>query len=168
MRILALAAILIIVSACEGPEGAVGPQGEQGVAGLEGPAGSANVQAVTFTLRSSQFIHRESTSTFSRATPEITRDVLQNGVVLAYTDLGTDKDGWWALPQVYPVSNITLVMNFAYVEEVFAIQITSNSTENFSSVFDGFTIKCVIIPTVAAKTRVDYSDYEAVARHYGL
>lgn len=119
-------------------------------------------------MRGSQFSHSESTSTLTRGVPEITSDVMENGVVLAYTDLGTNEDGWWALPQVYPLSSNTVVMNFAYTEAVLAIQLVSNSTENFSSVFDGVAIKCVIIPTLAGKAEVDFSDYEAVARHYGL
>jgi hypothetical protein len=92
MRYLAILALLILTS-CEGP---VGPQGERGPQGPEGPAGQ-NITVLDLTFSNFEGVPGYIEST--RSVPEITRDVIERGYVIAYL---ADDEGWRALP--YAVS----------------------------------------------------------------
>lgn len=171
MRILTLAAVLILVSACEGPEGAVGPQGEQGIAGPEGPegpAGTADIESFSFTLSASGFSQGENIEEFAHSTSALTSEVTGEGIVIAYTDLGTSGQGWVAIPLVLPLSSTSVVLTQAYQQGIFSILILKNTSEVLASIFDGFRVKVIVIPPGAGKASIDYSNYEAVAEHYGL
>lgn len=101
--VLALLVITLALTACEGPEGPAGPVGPlgpqgvigpQGVAGDQGPVGPpriANMEILTFTLFSGDFINDDEGGAELAVYPAqyITQSVMDEGAVLAYTDLGT-------------------------------------------------------------------------------
>ena len=108
-----LLAFVFLLSACEGPVGPAGPQGERGESGLDGRDGAANVQLVTFRLLASQFVNTGSVETNTRQMREIDEAVLSGGVVLCYTDLGTEGDTWTAMPLMLPTDALTVNMTFS-------------------------------------------------------
>ena len=104
MRLSLALLIAAVFTACEGPEGEIGPigpqgsQGEQGIQGVQGVQGdpgqdgldgNANVQNILFDA--SDFAG----SFDSEDIPELTAEVLENDVILAYLFDGTR---WFPVP----------------------------------------------------------------------
>ena len=170
---LLLAAILL--ASCIGPEGPVGPEGPQGPQGPEGPPGppgpeglstSAEIEVVTFQLRTSDFRVEDGFDLAGRAMPEITGAVAEAGAVLAFTDLGTATgELWYAMPLTVPLSAGTVSLSYGYRPGWFSTQIFRSSTRSMASAFDGFAVKVVIVPpaSVGKLARVDTEDYAAVS-----
>lgn len=157
---------LLLFIACEGPEGPVGPQGNQGA---QGPPGAANVQAVTFTLSSSGFSGDRGVEEFQRSMSALTSDIIEDGVVLAYTDLGNNAF-WYALPLTIVANGTTVSQTYAFRDGSFSFLALSDPASFIASTFDGHHIRVVLIPPsqAASKTSLDYSRYLDVARYYGL
>lgn len=100
---------------------------------------------------------------------EITQDVLDNGIVLAFTDLGSGGGGWWSLPLVLPASeNLTMVVQYAYLVGGVVIQLTNSIDASVAFAVDGFGVKVIVLPAGANKVGIDLTNYEAVARYSGL
>ena len=169
--------IFLLLLGCEGPEGAVGPEGprgEQGERGEPGPRGERGLpggmtaEVVRFTLRASAFEIREDVENYGRQVPEITSDVVNGGVVLSYIDLGTGNT-WWSLPMSLAVQNAAAGIIVYYQVGVWGMQMMTTSGERLASYLDGHVVKLVIIPPeMVGKNAPDLTDYEAVARYYGL
>ncbi len=113
---LSLLAVTISITSCtkEGPAGPMGTTGSVGTAGnngTNGADGNANVKTATFDLVSEDWLadsnYIYSTSTFSSSAkgarmaeieiPEISADIHENGLVLAYFKPLSDQ-GWEPLP----------------------------------------------------------------------
>lgn len=172
LQSLSLAAILFLLaalflSACEGPvgpEGPAGPQGgtgERGATGEQGPPGNANVQSFTVTLRTSDFQVSEFLEVAGWSSGLITREIHERGVVLAYTDLGSGGEEFYALP--FSLGEI----NLSYATEVgtvFVIIQRPRGSSPRASVFDGDRIRFVAIAPAATSLldEVDKADYKAV------
>ena len=137
-----------------GATGATGATGSTGATGATGATGTANViysdwATVTFT--------GSGTSWSGKITaPKITQDILDKGVVRAYFKFGTE---------VYEgnYTNIPISASMYYSSSIGAINMraTFNAT---------YLWRYVIIPggVGARRAAVDYSDYEAVKKHYNL
>ena len=156
----------LLFTACEGPEGAVGPQGPQGP---QGPPGSVDVQAVTFTLTPSGFTGGAGAEQFNRNIPELTASVANNGIVMAYTDLGTGSV-WFALPFSRAPGSSLETLTYAFAPGQFAFIALSVPATTLANSYDGHRIRVVLIPSseAASKTDLDYSNYLNLARYYGL
>jgi len=156
----------------EGPAGPVGPQGEQGPVGPQGPIGNANVQVVTFSLTSSGFSNSSSTIQIaSRVMLELTADVVSSGAVLAYTDIGTGRDVWTALPFTLATSGGSVSsLSYAYAAGVFQSIILKNTSANLAPIYVGFRVRVVIIPPASARmiSDVDTEDFEQVRMVLGI
>ncbi len=178
--ILFVAAVAVLFAACEGPEGPLGPAGATGPQGSEGPQGppgpqgergspgtdgTANLNAVLITLASSDFTDSGSVEGAEYSVPEVTAEIAQNGLVLAYTDLG-DGSGtrWFALPLSLPLTDNIVIQSFAYRPGVFGVQFTRESGPAVASVFSGHVVKVVLISPLG-KTGldgIDVTDHDAV------
>lgn len=168
---------LLLFLGCEGPvgpQGDTGPIGPQGPAGEEGPRGEegppgemgrVDVDIVTFALTASDFVLEEGIETYSRSVPQITAEIIQGGIVLAYMDFGTNGEGWWSLPLGISVNGGSGDIITFYAEGRFGIQAMTASGELLSSALDGYLIRLVIIPPSAGKRS---GSYEEVALYYGL
>ncbi len=168
--LLPLLSLALALTACEGPtgpEGPAGPQGAQGAAGERGPegpqglSGGSNMAMFSFTLAEDDFTDNEGIELAAYAAPLITADVVENGVVLAYSDLGSDRDFWVPLP----VFLGTLSQTFTYAEGSLGILISRpNAAPPQASVFAGDQIRVVTFSSAGAQKLdgVDTEDYEAV------
>jgi len=142
-----------ILFSCEGPEGPVGPQGPEG---LQGPPGVADIEVVDFTFTFGQMtlntvlapvVYRYN---YRRNIPQITQDIINDGVVIAYIKFG---DIWRPLPfgGILDVDN-DLILDFSFGYTYFysvgelgiSIEYSTSGAE-FNST-ELFTIRVVIIP----------------------
>jgi hypothetical protein len=102
--------IPIFIISCQkgntGPAGATGPAGPSGATGAQGPAGSANViysQWFTPATWIKDTIFGEYGFNYTKATTDITQQVLDSGVVLTYGKL----DGYTSV--IWPTAQVSLL-----------------------------------------------------------
>ena len=186
-RLLILAGLCIITFACEGPEGpagATGPAGPQGAAGAQGPAGNKGpdgVQGVTGT--DNVFFSSWITNTWTKmpdnfvwdtiAAPQITDDILNKGVVLAYyRDNATVT---WAKPypaQIYQGGTAAWMFTLehkAIKEKLILFHGPSRVAGSDATNIVPFSqVRYMVIPGVTPAGRLDFSDYEAVCAYFGI
>jgi hypothetical protein len=156
-----LCAILLVgLTACsaedgrDGMDGIDGINGADGTDGTQGPAGedgNANVISV--------FLENQTVSigitTF--AIPELTQEIYDNGLVYGYVTVN-GNDFWEAMP-LSTGGNIILDINRFRVGEI-DLEATFNQS--------GLNFRYILIPATAVSGRLDYTNYESVARFYNL
>ncbi|MCY4206288.1 MAG: collagen-like protein [Bacteroidetes bacterium] len=162
MRFLVPFLFALLTLSCEGPAGPVGPQGEQGPAGPVGPkgdTGNANVASRIITLRESDFIDFfDQLETADYSAPKITQEVVDNGVVLAYTDIGT-RYAW------YPVTQFNA--SHAHRPNLFSLTLYREpKSQRRAPTWNNYAIKVVIIypPSTEIIKDVNVENYEAVMK----
>ena len=160
---------------CEGPTGPAGEQRPTGLTGEQGADGIANITSTTFIIPSTaSFITIDFVGSYTHSISGITSDVVENGLVLMYWDLGA---AWLALPyslnldydndlSVDEVIQMTYGFGIGFVELLF---ITSYSSLDISSLPLG-PYKVVIIPpeSLGKITSADLNDYHAVVHALGV
>ena len=171
---LGILSIALFLFACEGPVGPEGPAGPQGAtgargdtgeAGETGPPGNANVQSFTVTLQTDHFTAEGSVEQAGYMATFITREIHERGVILAYTDLGSNEDEWYALPITFGGGDVTLT--YASLVGGFVVLILRGpGIPPRASVFNGDKIRVVAIaPSATSMIKgVDTQDYAAVMR----
>lgn len=174
----------------QGPEGPRGPSGQDGEDGADGihcwdlnengvndpsedvngddqftaedcqSEGGVGVTTTMWSLAASEFSGDDVDQIYKTA-PSITRAVLDGGIVLGYYT--ANRERWLIMPVVISPYSLT----YAYQEGVFVVQAIGGSG---AELWGGTEVKAVVIPPsqVAGKGALDYTDYEAVARYYGL
>ncbi|RAK03284.1 collagen triple helix repeat protein [Larkinella arboricola] len=158
----------------QGPAGATGPKGDKGDPGAKGADGTANVQQVNYTGRS----HEGLTDLLLPLPQAINRDVVEKSAFYVYVKQsvpkgnGAEDSYWFSIPGetlkgnaythfVFPGNNQTLAGLFL------------RRTVNYQSGNEYFEAIRVVIVTANAvsngrRAAIDYSDYEAVRKAYGL
>jgi len=160
--LVALSTMLLGI-ACKGPTGPEGPAGVDGVDGLDG---AANLSVAALTLQATDFTDSNFLESAVYSAPNLTADIVSNGIVLAYSDLGSSGAYWIALPVTVPIQSNIVVFSFGYGEGFLELDISREAGSPVASVFEGDTIKVVTIAGVAKRDlNVDLSDYEAVMRY---
>lgn len=149
-----------------GPQGVIGPQGSQGEQGPTGPAGIANIRILTFTLFSGDFVKNDEGGAELAAYPAqyITQSVVDEGAVLAYTDLGT-VNIWAPLPYVFDTVDGESTQTFIYAVGEFGVFLVRPiGLPPIASLFDGDRVRVVIFPSGSGDklNDVDTEDYDAV------
>ena len=151
---------LVVLSACE-PGEVVGPPGPEGPPGPQGPSGSANVQSITFALRSDDFvIQSEALATYQKLVPEITPEIVESGVVLAYTDLGGTV--WRSLP-LGPLGYAFGAGSFWVIVE------SSIDVSALVPFYDEWNVRVVLIPPgsdLLGRQSMDGAGYEELVQRY--
>lgn len=148
------------------------------------------VRSTTFVPRRQDFAVNTTgdVATLERASSQLTRSVVDDGLVLLYArgDLLIEgaQDTWVALPYTQGIegvgpNNVPFVdftISYVYsfgVNRLFVDVISSarilDTQEGARYIPDGIPFRLVTIPgSVARATAVDFSDYEAVRRTFGL
>lgn len=158
MRALLLASLVLALGACA--EGPVGP---------EGPPGPG-VEVTFIDLDASDFSSSSGSSVegadYSVST--LTSDVVDDGLVVAYTDLG--GDGWFALPITLPVDLfLTVEYGYAYGVGELTFLITRSSGNPVAESVDGHRLKVITAPPGSGDLDgVDLHDHGAVVRALGI
>lgn len=157
----------------QGPSGPRGPEGPRGPRGPQGPPGGALTVSfeVPFNVDNAALNGQVLSQQYDA--PEITQDVVDNGIVTAYY---REQGTWTAMPYTYRVQDGSLdyTVTFAYAFE-----------RGFTEVFYEFSnddalpdlvnreVKFVILYGTPAATAelaksINWSDYEDVAAKLGL
>jgi hypothetical protein len=105
--------------------------------------------------------------------PAITQSVVNNGAVLAYF---REQDTWTALPYTFSYESpdfdavdFTVMFGFAFERRFFELFYEASTTAVNPAAQPDRLVKLVIIDGFpAGKVDIDWSDYEAVARHFNL
>ncbi len=158
---LAVSLVVLLAGCDQGPPGPPGPPGNPAVYSfydvflLDDAAFNGNVASVQYEA------------------PEITRDAVNNGAVLAYF---REQETWTAMPYTYGVESpdleavdYTVTLGYAY-EVGFLEVFYEASYPGVLSDLPDREIKVVVIESYAGARAagVDFSDYEAVQAYYGL
>lgn len=188
-RLSGLFIAVFLITACEGPEGPQGPAGQQGPAGtkgdtgVKGEAGAANVvysewlNIPTAPARKTTHIRTYEI----RNLAALTNDALNTSTILTYGRLSADPSYIAPLPtNVVLMSNDVavgtyLIKPFYLVGSIYYVEhLSSNGTPPASWINKEAPyynqLRYIIIPG-GKKARVaglDYSDYQAVIKYYGL
>lgn len=185
---LPLLAAGIMFLSCKGEDGAVGPAGAKGDTGAQGVAGPKGDKGDdgTANVIYSEWTAIPVTTTFKTArkkeygisVPKITADVFNKGIVYAYARSGGSASAF-QLPyfissedgsSAYDCS-VRITQGWFYYGETWAGTGAVNSTWINTEKTSYFShIRYVIIPGGASArvASLDYSDYEAVKKHYNL
>lgn len=139
--------VLVLLVACEGPEGPVGPEGpegDQGPPGLPGPG----VEAITFPLSANLFRDAPDglEETYVREVPQITSEVVSEGLVFCFIDLGSAQREWHAMPLVSTAGGQAVNVTFAYAANELTIRIVKTAPGRLAPMFDGYAVKVVLVP----------------------
>ena len=156
--LVAVIATVALLGACEKGPGTLGPQGERGPQGPRGMPGSGvstrggvyRVAPVDFEYFAGGLV-----ATVEYAAPFITQEVVDKGLVEAYTDLGTGASVgvsiWTALPLIVPVeaggSAVTTVVSQGYGPGAIVFTIMSNrsaATREMVNIVSGYLFKVVV------------------------
>lgn len=171
--------ILVIVIAfawaCEGPTGPPGPSGPQGPPGFDGEPGP---EAVVIEYEGVDFTEANNYSVLLEF-PD--HQALRSDAILVYGlweyDNGDEKDIWRLWPQTAFLDAGILVYNYDHSFEDVELKLEANfdiSAENLSpNELDDWVIRIVIVPgynlnQARVKSGIDFSDYEAVKKHFNL
>ena len=176
--LLVLVFALLTFMACgEGPEGLAGPQGEQGLQGEpgeqgekgtpgeKGDPGNANIRIETFVLNENMFTNSEDLFLALESAvllPSIlTEDIVKDGAVLGYYDLGSNGQSWTPLP--YRINNYEFIFGYEtnYAEFVILRRPGMNA---LASELNGHQIRFLaFVPdNIMWLDDVDTNDYNAV------
>lgn len=168
--------LLFINTSCEGGDG---------TNGVDGQDGNANVVASDWFTPNPYLLSPESGGNdflqHDIAVPEITKEILDNGVVLVYGRLESYAPSIWPTDQV-TLMPITVKYGDGIINNVdiwsanlslgnIQIQvINDNNDYSFLPIDPKFNFRYVIIPSskMIEKSAIDYSDYEMVKETYNL
>lgn len=179
----------VLFGACEGKEGPQGPAGAKGDTGATGPAGAIGATG-TANVIFSEWIPMPATAAaslpsrknFSFSAPKITQEVLDKALVYGYVKYS--PTGVVPLPYAgrYTTSNGEILGSFlntillglggiSFNQDWLTPGTIPRDFADAKTVIGGFThLRYVIVPggVQARIAGLDYSDYEAVKKHYGL
>lgn len=149
--------------------------GTSGPAGPEGPSGeSAEIYSATIVIDSDiDFgVEDEFVSVASYGWNILDEATVDEGLVLGYLRFnGTNP--WHALPLSTPFENDIVILRYSFDIDDFSLIVegeVANNNEFNEDLFDGDVLRIVAIPpTLLAKSKgLDYTNYEAVVKAYGL
>lgn len=187
LGILGFLSLLISCAGPEGPRGATGPAGPQGTAGVQGPAGNKGAdgqQGLTGT--DNVYFSNWITNTWSRlpenyvgdtiAAPQITEDILDKGVVVAYYRDNSGATNAKNYPvQIYQTGTLlwmfTLEMKATKDKLILFHGPTRIAGLDATNIIPFSQVRYMVIPGVNAAGRTnlpDLNDYEAVCAYFGV
>ena len=160
-RLILLSLTLIMFGiGCEGPEGPAGRDAE------------VAIFSQTIQINDTDFIAEDEFISIAEYTWNILDEqTVDEGIVLAYLRFN-GTTAWHPLPLTTPFENDVVVLRFNFDIDSFNLilegEVADNNDVN-EEIFDGDTLRVVVIPPdQLIKAKVDYSNYEQVARLYGL
>jgi hypothetical protein len=191
LSLIAMIAISVIFTSCEGPEGPQGPAGAKGDTGAQGQPGAAGATGTANVIYSgwlnlpAKYTTRSaSAKQYDLAAASITKEVIDNAAILAYGretptslitllstaySLSTTTNGITTITGTYESKVFLGVGQIRYAELwTFGGTVSRSWYDKEKPLFE--QIRYVIIPggTKARVKGLDYSNYEAVKAHYGL
>jgi hypothetical protein len=163
---LVCAAMMIFVACKKGDAGPTGPAGATGATGAQGPAGPAGTANVIYSAwfdTATYYLLSAGSDTIITDidVPKLDLNILNNGEIKVYANLGTDTDPWvWPLP--YNTADggfidVTFFLN--------TIEVTSNLN------LQGLPLRYILIPGgTSARTykSINWKNYAEVKAYLGL
>lgn len=148
--LLSIIALSFATYACEGDEGPAGP------------AGAANIVSEEFTFVASDVQQTSNTSFIAQhSTDALSAEIVNEGVVLGYMQL---DNIWTLLPFAFEGADLT----FSFGAGFFNVELYGPDADETTGIFTNVRYRMVAIPPEEVNPSLNYDDYDAVAREYGL
>jgi hypothetical protein len=143
--------------------------------GPMGPPGNANVTSVNTTFSMRDAVQNGTVASVAFTVPAITQSVVDFGMVMVYF---REQGTWTAMPYTFGVDrpsigavDYTITLGYAYERQYVEVFYEASNAGVALGQQPDREVKMVIIDGYATsygKTSIDWSDYEAVARRFGL
>jgi len=169
-------ALMVFSMSCEGPQGPIGPVGPPGVPGPPGPPGSggaAEVFSINYSIIADDWIDegQPGDAEFFRfidlSVPEITDDIVNSGLVLAYYRVD-GQSPWNFLPYTVINHDPEFVQVFDFTYDPGFVTLFVKATDRDGDRFEGDVRVIVAEGIPITKKEIDYSNYEEVKNLFGL
>lgn len=167
--IAALALFSILVSCKKAEKGEMGPAGANGTNGINGINGNANVKMYYYGKDSIQSTHK-SFYMYLTMYPEITTNLLDSSAVLVYHQVGGN---WYSSPGLgYAGDYQVRILLYNPSKYIYFDASNPDGTAYTGTKYIITKTKVVIIPSSdykgSRKKPVDFNDYSATMKYYGL
>jgi len=170
--LIAIVAVMLL-PACEGPEGAQGPPGVAGIDGEDGVDGEDGIEVVNLVFEGQVTFSEENDFVFG-----LNLEIGPGDNLLIYLEWAQVEEGenalslWRLLPQtVFFAEGATLTYNYQFTSTFFNIFMESNFDLNDLEPewTDNQRIRIVLLPGffVEQNSRVDFSDFDSVMELIG-
>lgn len=141
--------------------------------GPTGPEREASVHTITFDFDMSDATFNGPVASVQYDVPSITPSVVDHGGVLAFF---WEQGTWTAMPYTFaeespelPAVDFTITLGYGYDDEFLEVFYEASTDEIDLGNQPPREIRAVILNGYApAKAGIDHTDYEAVARYYGI
>jgi hypothetical protein len=155
----------LLLVGCDSQTGPPGPRGP------EGPAGDAAVETFIVDFIVEDALHEETFLSQVYDAPEVTRGVVEQGMVTAYY---REQGTWTAMPYTYGVESpdlaavdYTVTFAYAYEEGFVELFYEVSNEAAFPSLVDR-EVKFVVLYGSPVNFSVGWSDYSEVAQRFNL
>ncbi len=158
-----LLSFALFLTSCEGEQGPVGPAGEEGPAGEDA---EFTVMTVSFTGEDAGI--SGSSSFYDIVIPDITQDIIDNGVVLVYlngSSTSSMASEWILMPFSNTFTGEVLVFSCAYSLETLMLSFATTGNEWPYPSTAHYHFKIVIL-TGAIQGSVNLENFEEVRSYY--
>ncbi|MEM7370911.1 MAG: collagen-like protein [Bacteroidota bacterium] len=168
-----IALLGILMSSCVGPRGPQGPAGQDGFDGRDGADGNANVISINYAADPSHWydVGAPGEDGYFMAldldVPEITQDIVSNGLVLVYYRADT-QDPWTALPYTIIAHNPDYIEKLDFIYDLAFVGLQSQASDRNATAYEGIIRVIVASAVPVGKMEVDYSNYDEVATYLGI
>ncbi|MCH8567598.1 MAG: hypothetical protein LAT67_05015 [Balneolales bacterium] len=159
--VLCLMGMAALLSGCEGDQGPTGPEGPEGP---EGPAGSVDIVSFEYVLGQSNLQFTNASSAFwQRTSNEITAEIAENGVVLAYNQR-PGQSTWNAMPIAFEVDGFVGELSYQFMPGIFLTSLFDygGDVADYTSIFLNSRTRVVLIPPGVSLSNIDTNDIDAV------
>ena len=165
ITILVLISSILTTFSCtkEGKQGETGLAGTNGANGADGVDGNSNVLSESFTMIPSQWTTSGLVTFFSRPTPLLTNNIVNNGVVILYVESSTPNQ-WFALP--FAISSYN--MRYLFSENNLLVQIAGVSFPQTVSTDMNFRLVVFESSAIIKHPNIDYNNYYEVKGAFNL
>ena len=173
-HIFFVALTAVFLSSCfRGPQGPIGPQGQDGLNGRDGLDGNANVISINYAADPSHWydVGTPGEDDYFMAldldVPEITQDIVDNGLVLVYYRADT-QDPWTALPYTIVSHNPDYIEKLDFIYDLGFVGMQSQASDRNATAYEGIFRVIVATAIPVGKMEVDYSNYHEVSTLLGI
>lgn len=159
LAVMVAGASLFSSCAKEGPAGPAGP------AGTNGKDGNANVKSQSYFITGSEWTYASAGASLTKLMPQITADIIANGVVMVYTK-PSSSGTWDAMPTAYTdASGVVLSLGYSIETGKLNLYFTWNTAAQLTAADVGnndFRVVVISGSALARHPEVNVRDYKQV------
>ena len=169
-RLFCMALFATLFTSCLRVQGPPGPQGPEGIPGRDG---NANVWSITYQAEEADWFDvgtpgaDEYFLALDLDVPEITQDIVDNGIVLVYYRQD-DQSPWIALPYTFISHNPEYIEKLDMIYSLGFVGMQSQASDKNATPYVGFFRVVIAEGIPLGKQAFDFSKYENAVEILGL